>query len=891
MVSVLFLKGIMYWIIPWILLVISYSFLLGKMGLPRATAIIPVLAERQFTKRLYPKMRTFYRPFVIALVFVLGALYLDPTVGLGRTYLWVAFVVYGFFLLRLYWRMGRAMGKGKFFRILLILVPHVFLFILALGKSQYQPLPMKPEKEHTKAGLFLRRAALVLISAAEIVVLVAGVGFLAVRDTPPALLVHSILEDTYKSTKDVTGTGTVVTREDAMGKAAASIGEMKTSREHFFPDHSNDKNVVVMTYIVGSNLEDKSGLASANIRQMMDATKQGDGLTFVLETGGSGRWFTKGIANNSVGRYTVAGGEVEKVKDLPSDTCMSEPESLTDFITWTKKKYPADRYILVLWDHGGGVPYGYGMDDLNEREGEDSIGCIRTSEVVSAIKKAGVKFDIIGFDACLMQDLEIASALEPYADYYLGSEETEGGFGWFYTSGFGKLAQAPGTPSEEFGHEMIACYDPYNTIIKDEDGEPDTAATLSFVDLTLAKPAYKKLSDLLAKAGDAVRADPADFAAMAGAAGSAYAFTDDLQIDLIDFLKILDKVDYDNTIGSHREKMELYRMIQACILYRNGNSAKGVNGMSFAFPYKAIQHYAYTSKELGDLSQKNEKKTFDEIFSIMAAQQKKDYKKKEKELEEDPSLQAVMEMLEYTDYTKEDWYVKGFEDYDQSKVFVDIPLKETPDGYQIQLPEKAWRTISDCQTMVYQKQKKDADGAVMRYLGSDHIGSDDADGHPMIAMDENWVHIGGELVCYEAQPVRETDDGDVFTGEVKARLNGKKDITLKIEWDPVEEGSDKPAQGRVTGYDSETLLDFLSETKSVKDLEAGDTIQFLFDYYDANGKLVDTHPAGGKIRITKQNRLVVEDAPLGDCDISFGGVLTDVYQRVMTTEQIEASME
>ena len=193
--------------------------------------------------------------------------------------------------------------------------------------------------------------------------------------------------------------------------------------------------------------------------------------------------------------------------------------------------------------------------------------------------------------------------------------------------------------------------------------------------------------------------------------------------------------------------------------------------------------------------------------------------------------------------------------------------------------------------MVYQKQKKDADGAVMRYLGSDHIGSDDADGHPMIAMDENWVHIGGELVCYEAQPVRETDDGDVFTGDVKARLNGKKDITLKIEWDPVEEGSDKPAQGHVTGYDSETLLDFLSETKSVKDLEAGDTIQFLFDYYDANGKLVDTRPAGGKIRITKQNRLVVEDAPLGDCDISFGGVLTDVYQRVMTTEQIEVYME
>ena len=57
------------------------------------------------------------------------------------------------------------------------------------------------------------------------------------------------------------------------------------------------------------------------------------------------------------------------------------------------------------------------------------------------------------------------------------------------------------------------------------------------------------------------------------------------------------------------------------------------------------------------------------------------------------------------------------------------------------------------------------------------------------------------------------------------------------------------------------------------------------------GNLVKTKPAGGKIRVSKQSRLEVTDKPLGPCEIQFGGVLTDVYQRVMTTEQVEMTIE
>lgn len=898
MISVYFFDDPKYWIIPWIIQAIAYFMLLKKMQLKRWTAIIPFLAERQFSTKLFRRMRIFYRPFFIAAVFALAGWYLGPSVDMGKTFMWVAYVIYGIFLIRLYWRLGKAMGKGKFFRILTILFPGLFLLILGFGRSQYQPLQMKPLKQHSKAGTVIRKVGLFAVSAVEIIVIVCGVGFLTVRETPPVPMVYSFLNDIHEQTKHIEATGETISREESMGKAASQIESMPASREYLFPDHSKDQNVVVMTYIVGSNLENKSGLASANIRQMVDATKKGDGLTFVVEAGGSGRWFTKGIKKDSYGRYEVKNGDLKKVKDLPADTCMSEPENLEDFIRWAKKTYPADRYMLVLWDHGGGVPYGYGHDDLNERKvKEGDMPIIKTSEVVDAVRDAGVKFDVIGFDACLMQDIEIETAMEPYADYFLGSEETEGGCGWFYTAGFGALAEDPGLASEEFGRQMVASYDPYNRAT-DSENNPSPKMTLSFVDLPRAAAAYEKLAALLKDAGEEIKDDTGSYASFAGAASAAYTFEDNLQIDLIDFIRILDKMDYDEKIGTHQQKLDLYRALQACVLYRNGDAAKGINGISMAFPYKSIQHYSDTSSQFKKLSLKTEKKTFDEIFSIIAAQKLKDQKEKNKEFEENPSLQGLLASFDQTDYTTEPWYVKGFEDYDQTAALVDIPLKEVDDGYSIQMPEKFWKIIADCQTAVYQKTPDDDGGAAERYLGSDYIGSEDEGGYPLITMDENWVHVGGQMVCYEAEPVRETDEGDVYTGNVRARLNDMMDITLHIEWDPSDENADTPETGHVTGYEYdygeglENFLDqYFEDKKNMRNLKAGDTIQFMFDYYDKEGKLIRTEPAGGKIRVTKQERIKVTDEPIGSGEIVFNGVLTDVYQRVMTTEQIEMPLE
>lgn len=883
-------------LIYWILTSLGYFFVLKKMPLKRKTCIIPFLAEREMTKVLFRTMRSFYRPFIIAVVFIIGALYLGTDTGMGFFYVLIFYVVYGIYLTRLHWRLAKSFGKGVVFRILTILFPPVFMTILGLSKkAEYEPLKLRPVKKLPTVLNVLAKAAIFLGSAAEIAVLVLVVGFITIQSHMPGFLVEQQIDDFHEKTKDIVSTDEVVSREDTMGSAAASLNTMSTSREKFFPDHSNDKNVVVLTYIVGSNLEDNLGLASANIRQMKEATAQGSALTFVVQAGGSKRWFTGGIEESSYGRYEIKDGDFKKLEKLSDKMSMSDEKSLEDFLLWAKDKYPADRYMLVLWDHGGGVAMGYGSDDVNKKntdvEGEETIN---TSEVIKAIKKSGIKYDMIGFDACLMQDIEIAASMEPYADYYFASEETEGGYGWYYTSPFGSLAADPGMSTEDFAVDMLSCYDQMNTILKDDKGKPDTKATLSLVDTTLAKPAYEELEQYLLKADETMKDDPGAYADMAVAGTNAYNFSGDLQIDLIDYLKILNKADYREALGSEKEKKDLINRIRACVIYRNKDSAKGINGVAFAFPYKDISYYTSTSKELKAMSLKNERKVFNDIFSIMAAQKMKaakqdDYKDSvlPDPSEDDNPLSALFSVLYTVDYTKEDWYVKGFEDYNNVDVMVDIPLTEYDDGYKIELPEKAWKIITDCQIMVWQKTDKENE---MRYLGRDQVGGEDENGNPTVGMDEKWVHVGGETVCYEANPVRTTDEGeDIYSGQVRARLNDSEDIMLQIEWDPVKDDTEDVKTGHVTGYykiDS-GVFSSIFNTRGMENLKAGDSIQFIYDICDEDGRIKKTKPAGSSILIVKQEDLSVEDVPMEECDIVFNGMLTDVYQRTMLTEQLE----
>ena len=867
----------------WIIHAVSYWGILKKMGLKKFWAFIPFAAEKKIGDTMFETRYAFRHPFLFMLLFILAAMYFKPFASriapsqkvYGMIFLIFAFLNYYGYLARLYWRLGKSFGKSIFFRIPMVLFPAPFLLALGFLKNNsfLNGTPIHLGLLRPKRWFrYLMRFASILFFLSEAALVSLLMGLMILRVRMPGPIIQLLLQDNYELTKDITGDGTEVLREENMQQNYALFSSIQPSRSKFFEDKSNVESVVVMEYVIGSDLENKSGAASGNLRQFTDATKQGSALKFVMECGGSYRWFTNGIEENSVGRYVAENGKLNKVMDIDSYTTMSSKNELLDFINWTKENYPADRYMLVLWDHGGGLSSGFGQDDLNRRK-DGSHSTIMVDEIVSAIRDSGVTFDMIGFDACLMQDIEIAKLLEPYADYYLASEESEPSGGWFYTSAFGKLAKDPTLPTEDFARELIGTYDEYNKQLLS--GKEDNTYTISLVDLTYVNPAYEKLENLFRKQEAAILASESDYVDISLAANSSYTFMNNEQLDLVHYLDNLRLSDYDDSVMSDDEINELTAYAQACVVARNRRSSEGVNGLAFTFPYKSISSYTDCWNQFISNNLPEEEKFYTDFFSIMAASNRA------KHTGGDDFISTLISLI---DYTKEDWYKPGFEDYVTTQPLIEIPVRKNGEGYSLELSDSVWRIISDEKQFYYQESE---DG--LRYLGSDYVGMRDEEGHLMITTDGTWISIDGHPVFYEPTGLRTDRSGDVYTGYTKAILNKKTEVILYIEWEPSTD-DDAPSAGRIIGYDEIDNNNAYME-KGHNQLEAGETLDFLFDYYSEEGESLGSKTAFRTYRVREPNNVKVTDAPLGKCTLRHGIILTDAFQRKYQSEIIVTDID
>lgn len=141
------------------------------------------------------------------------------------------------------------------------------------------------------------------------------------------------------------------------------------------------------------------------------------------------------------------------VEDL-GETNSGSAETMADFAIWGMTNYPAEKYMLILWDHGGAW-MGHFSDD---ESGDDT----NLPELVSALDRVktqtGVdKFEVIGFDMCLMGQAEVFESLVPYAHYGIGSEENEPGAGWFYVF-LEQLVNNPTIGGAEVGRHVVDYY-------------------------------------------------------------------------------------------------------------------------------------------------------------------------------------------------------------------------------------------------------------------------------------------------------------------------------------------------------------------------------------------------------------------------------------------------
>lgn len=166
---------------------------------------------------------------------------------------------------------------------------------------------------------------------------------------------------------------------------------------------------------------------------------------------------------------------------------MGDPATLTAFINWARTNYPANRYALVLWNHGGGwreqqealikaLEAAKTCEGKNEIERalkeirrpnykavcwDDTDGgdCLYMKEVKSALNAATGDMHMIGFDACFMGMIEVAYEIKGTgASVVVGSEETEPGDGWPYNTILSDLLSHPSWISAQLGTAIVDRY-------------------------------------------------------------------------------------------------------------------------------------------------------------------------------------------------------------------------------------------------------------------------------------------------------------------------------------------------------------------------------------------------------------------------------------------------
>ena len=248
-----------------------------------------------------------------------------------------------------------------------------------------------------------------------------------------------------------------------------------------------------MLYMAGDNNLSSAGDADlAELRQVGSTPE----VHVVVEFDNAGSQGTRRF-------HIQQGGKAERVVTL-GETDSGQPQTLIDFVVWATTEYPAERYALVLWNHGCGwepieidrIAHQMSALGYSERESlarasstlrrtffrssletilslpssreraicsDDGTGhsldTLELGRVLAVITThLGRPLDLLGMDACLMSNLEVAFQVQPYAHYMVASEESEPNDGWPYAAVLRTLVTRPTMSTAALAERIVKAY-------------------------------------------------------------------------------------------------------------------------------------------------------------------------------------------------------------------------------------------------------------------------------------------------------------------------------------------------------------------------------------------------------------------------------------------------
>ena len=297
---------------------------------------------------------------------------------------------------------------------------------------------------------------------------------------------------------------------------ASALEDAQLKKESGNDEKSGDTTRTVMLFLVGADLEVEGACATNKLIQVMEA-EYDENVNVIAVTGGSPVWHAEAEYLEGAEAIEPMLNQVWKVEGkkegekhgkmtliepegLPGfeDTLISQPEALTAFIDYCYDNYKSDLYDIIMMDHGGGPAGGYGIDIRytgidNYFDIVDLMKGFGDSELIND----GQKFEVLDFDACLMSNVEIVTALYDFADNLVLSSDVEYSPGQYLTPVFNDIRENPSMNGFKIGKSIVDSMVEYdknfygeNSIVK---------ATLSVIDTDNYK---KRLADKLERFDD-----------------------------------------------------------------------------------------------------------------------------------------------------------------------------------------------------------------------------------------------------------------------------------------------------------------------------------------------------------------------------------------------------
>lgn len=362
-----------------------------------------------------------------------------------------------------------------------------------------------------------------------------------------------------------------------------------------FPPRDNTAEWTVMVYLDSDNNLESAGIDDINEMEMVGSTAdvnivvQADRIPYsVLAANNEG--YADDISNSNwttTRRYYITQDfdPIQINSQLKSDLGelnMGDPQTLIDFTNWATINYPAKKYLLVIWNHGGGFRSLNLTKDIawDDTSGGDKITMPELEYALSAINaQMGKKIDIVGMDACFMAMTEVAYQIKDYADILVTSEESVPFDGWPYDTILGELVGNSIISSGQLAVDIVDKYIfsyPYSNV------------TQSAIDLSYMDTLTSQLSNLAL----AIMSDSSTTKSKYVLASTSSQYYGDWDfIDLFDFCNQL--LAYSNSLEVKNIALNIQQTLNYAVIKSgySGGSVSGSKGLSIYFPYIAYHYY------------------------------------------------------------------------------------------------------------------------------------------------------------------------------------------------------------------------------------------------------------------------------------------------------------